>query len=98
MLQQVQREIRAHCTRCESETLRGDGSRHVYLLFSERLDAHLAVTLRLAREDEGRVKVTRQVWLVPLQGTAEELADAEDARLVDVWLDAAVRRCAACAC
>ena len=91
MLQHVQREVRATCARCAATPLRGDGSRHVYLLYSERARAHLGVTMRLGREDD-RVKVTRQAWWVPLDGTAVEIEDAADPRLESVWADSWIRR------
>ena len=91
MLQHVQREIRAVCSRCDGTPLRGDGSRHVYLLYSERARAHLGITMRLAREEEG-VKVTRQAWWVPLDGTAEEVEVVDDARLDAIWADSFIRR------
>ncbi len=92
MLGQLRRDVRASCTKCGHQPLRGDGSRHVYLLYTERQDAHVAVTLRLEREEDGRVRVRRQAWFVDVDGKAEELEDAEDPRLLDVWLDASIRR------
>ena len=92
MLAQIQREIRAACVSCGARPLRGDGSRHVFLLYSERRAAHAAITLSLEREDDGRVKVKRQVWFVPVDGGSEEIERDDDPRLGDVWLDSAIRR------
>ena len=44
MLAQIQREIRASCVACDAGPLQGDGSRHVFLLYSERRAAHVAIT------------------------------------------------------
>ena len=89
----VSRDVDAACGSCEIRPLKGDGSRHVFLTFSERQQAHLAVTLKMRREDDGRTRVTRRVWFVPLDGAASDI-DPEDGRLDDFWADARIRRCA----
>lgn len=91
MLEVLHRPVRARCASCNSEALDGTGSRHVFLLYSERAAAHLAITLRMKREDDGRVKVLRQVWLVPDNGSATELESADDDRLDAFWRDSRIR-------
>ncbi len=91
VLDVLHRPVRARCNACKTETLDGTGSRHVFLMYSERADAHLALTLRMRRQDDGRVKVLRQVWLVPATGTAVELEDADDERLHAFWADSRIR-------
>ncbi|MFT4704688.1 MAG: tetratricopeptide (TPR) repeat protein [Bradymonadia bacterium] len=93
MLRQVGRTIRAACGKCKAKPLSGDGSRHVFLCYSERGEAHLAVTLRLDRsEGDDRVKVNRQVWWAPLDAKAVEISDAADPRLDALWRDSELRR------
>ena len=59
-------------------------------MYSERSAAHLAITLRMTQEDDGRIKVLRQVWIVPTEDTALEV-EHEDERLNDFWVDSKIR-------
>ena len=90
VLEVIQRPIAAACANCECQELDGVGSRHVFLMYSERGEAHLAITLRMTREDDGRTKVLRQVWIVPNDATAIEV-EHEDERLEEFWIDSKIR-------
>lgn len=90
VLEVIRRPVKVVCTKCSGASLDTFGSRHVFLMYSEREHAHLALTLRMTREDDGRVKVRRQVWLVPDEGTAEEV-EVEDERIESFWLDSRIR-------
>lgn len=93
LLAAIRGEVQATCARCEHRPLAGDGRRHLLLAWCERHAAHVAVSLRLNPEDDGRVKVVRRSWWIPLTGDAEEIGES-DARLADAWLDSAVRQAA----
>lgn len=94
VLEVLHRPLSIRCTTCGSEDLDGLGSRHVFLMYSEREAAHLAFTLRMTTEDDGRVRVLRQVWIVPDDGSAEEV-ELEDDRLGVFWADSQIRARAA---
>lgn len=93
VLEVIQKAVNAKCSGCGADALNGMGSRHVFLMYSERAGAHLAITLRMTREKDERIKVLRQVWIVPTDATALEV-EHEDERLEDFWLDSQIRRCA----
>ena len=89
----IREQVDATCARCEQRPLAGDGRRHLLLAWCDRRSAHVAVSLRLNAEDDGRVKVVRRAWWIPLTRDAEEIGDSDE-RLVDAWLDSAVRQAA----
>lgn len=93
VLEVIQRPVGAACTGCAAQALDGTGSRHVFLMYSERGAAHLAITLRMTPEEDGRIKVLRQVWIIPTDATALEV-EHEDERLNDFWVDSRIRCCA----
>ncbi len=91
VLEVILRPVSAQCSSCKETGLSGMGSRHVFLMYSERASAHLAITLRMTREEDERIKVLRQVWVVPTDATALEV-EHEDERLEDFWADSQIRR------
>ena len=90
VLEVIQRPVATACASCSSTDLDGVGSRHVFLMYSERAEAHLAITLRMTREDDGRTKVLRQVWIVPTDSEVLEV-EHEDGRLDEFWMDSRIR-------
>lgn len=91
MLSAIGETVEAACSSCDATSFSGQGATHLFLLFSEAQQSHLAVRLRLTPDDSGRTRVVRQVWWMPLDGEAEELEDAGDVRLAEVWIESAVR-------
>ena len=78
------------CGSCKSRALDRLSGQHVFLTYSERLRAHLVLTLLTRREDGGRVKVTRRVWLLGADGALEEM-EVEDERIATFWMESSIR-------
>ncbi len=91
MLQAIARRFDSSCRKCETGKLQGDGRAHMYALYSDAERSHLVVHLGLTREDDGRVRVRRRCWIVPLDGTSQPIEE-DDERLHAWWLESRVRQ------
>lgn len=91
MIKAIGETIEARCESCDATSFSGQGATHLFLLYTEAQESHLAVRLRLSPDDTGRTKVVRQVWWMPLDGTTEEIESAADPRLDAIWVESALR-------
>lgn len=91
------------CANCKFKEMKGDGSQHVMMIYSEELESHLVLTLRLRHmihvgaylsnaidSQKKRVKVIRQAWIIEDDLLIKQI-EQDDERLKIFWTENAIR-------